>query len=108
MDFIDETGAEQGGIKFAAAFAEQALHAPLHAQPVQRCGEIEFLRATDFHLVRESAKRGQFLFADTSGGEHEDGREAVAENLRPLLETSKARGGDDETKNFCIDGWGVV
>ena len=56
MDFIHQTGAEQGVVQFAAAFAEQPLHVPFFPQPAQRRAKIDFVSAADFHFIRQRAE----------------------------------------------------
>jgi hypothetical protein len=86
MQFIHQTGAEQGIVQAAAAFAEEALDTPFPAQPAKGLAEIDFLPAANLYFVRHSPQLTQLRLRCTSGGENDDGRKTVLKNLRAGIE----------------------
>ena len=62
MQLVHKTGAEQGVVQFAAAFAQQPPHAPFLPQPAQGRPKINFAFAADLYFVRNRTQLPEFAF----------------------------------------------
>ncbi len=94
MQFVHQTGPEQGVIQPATTFAEQAFDTPFPAQPAKCLAEIDFLPAANFYFIRQGPQLAQPDFRYPPGGEDEDGREMMFENFRVGIERTVAADDD--------------
>src|ERR1051326_6264190 len=86
IDLIYQPLAEESGVNFTPALAEQAFYVPFFAQPMQRFGKIQFLFSEDFHLIGNPSKLFQPPFGRQPGHEHDHGRKTTLENLGAGIE----------------------
>ena len=81
VKFVDQAAAQQRPVQLAVAFAEDCFDAPLFPEPPERGGEIELTVAERLDVVRDRAEPLPMAGGGAFGGEDDDGREAIAEDV---------------------------
>lgn len=72
VQFINQPGAEQRVVQFAAALTQEALHVPRLRQPTECSIPIKFALTEDFHLGRDRAETSQLRSGGAAGGQNDD------------------------------------
>src|SRR5207244_6347890 len=96
MKLVHEITPEEGVIDFTAALAQEALHLPYFAQPVEGGLEIHFGFSEDRQFSTQVAQLSDPTFVSSLSCENDDRREALFENFGLRIYCSQAAGDDPQ------------
>ena len=81
MQFVQQSGANDGIVQLAAAFAEQSPHVPLLAQPPKRGSEVDLVSTADLNDGSQCLEALAGFDCGAVSRQDDDGGELVFENL---------------------------